>query len=291
MTVAKPPAGAASDRLGITDAEFERVRTFIRAETGIDLREVKRPLLCARLARRLRYHGDASFSEYWHRLRERDPDGAERVAMVNAITTNKTDFLREPHHFEFLRTRLVPAVAARRAVGDAGRLRLWSAGCSTGEEPYSIALTILDALPRGACWDVRILASDINSEVLAAAAAGEYAVDRVAHLERGLRQRHFQPVPGDPSRVRVSAAAAELVTFRSINLCRPPWPIHTTFDAIFCRNVIIYFDRATQRALVARFVDLLAPGGYLVLGHSESLLGHRAGLEYAGQTIYRKAAA
>jgi chemotaxis protein methyltransferase CheR len=274
--------------IGITDAEFDRLRSLIHTETGIELRDTKRHLLCARLARRLRHHGYATFGEYWTHLRDHDPAGAERTAMINAITTTKTDFFREPHHFDFLREQVLPDVAARIARGDTPRLRIWSAGCSTGEEPYSIAFTVLDARVGTSSWDARILASDINTDVLAAAEEGVYAHERLDGVDANVTRRHFRPLPDEPARFQVNPLARRLVAFRQINLQDGVWPIRTTFDVIFCRNVIIYFDRATQREVVRRLAAFLEPGGYLVLGHSESLLGHGLGLSYVGQTVYRK---
>jgi chemotaxis protein methyltransferase CheR len=276
--------------LSITDAEFHRFRRLVHEQTGIALNDGKRPLLCARLGKRLRRWGYGTFSEYWMHLTERDPHGEELMRMVNAITTNKTDFFRESHHFEILRDHV--ATIAGRAGADAPRtLRLWSAGCSSGEEPYSMALTVLDTLSRPGSWDVRILASDIDTEILATAAAGVYAEERVEAVPADLRRRYFLKGRGSQSGfVRVRPEVRELVTFRRINLREDTWPIRSALDAIFCRNVLIYFDRELQQQLAARFVDLLKPGGVLFLGHSESLVGMRPGLEHLGNTAYRKVA-
>lgn len=272
----------------LTDREFARLRTIVREHTGIELRETKRALVCARLGRRLRHYGYTSFSEYCAHLDERDADGDERRCLINAITTTKTDFFRERHHFDFLQAEVVPALAAAGAGTGPVRLRLWSAGCSTGEEPYTIAITLLESLPRGRPWDVRILASDINTDVLRAAEAGVYGRDFLTDIPRALHQRYFEAVAGQPGGVAVSAAVRALVTLRRINLCRRPWPIRTRFDVIFCRNVMIYFDRATQSALLDGLLATLAPGGYLFLGHSESLLGAEKGLRYVCRTVYQK---
>jgi chemotaxis protein methyltransferase CheR len=269
------------------DREFDRLRALIHAETGILLRDTKRPLVAARLARRLRHLGYTTFVEYCAHLSRLDPDGSERVAMVNAITTTKTDFFREPHHFAILRTAILPDVGARVRHGGPARLRVWSAGCATGEEPYSIAITILDSPLPTASWDVRILASDINTDVLARAEAGVYPEERLLPIDAGVRRHHFRRAAAGADAFEVSADARRLVTFRRVNLCDEGWPIHTMFDVIFCRNVIIYFDRAKQIDLVRRLIGFLAPGGYLILGHSESLLGHGLGLSYVGQTVYR----
>src|SRR5262249_6292400 len=223
-------------------------------------------------------------------LVERDPDGEELVRMINAITTNKTDFFREAHHFEFIRSGILPGLVSEAGTGGDRRLRGWSAGCSSGEGPCRIALMGMGGLPRPWAWDVKILASDIDTDMLAKGREGVYSEDRLATLPPDLRERYF--LRGRGSReglVCVRPEVKELVAFRRINLRDESWPIRTRFDWIFCRNVIIYFDRTLQEGLVSRFVQLLKPGGYLFLGHSESLLGMRLGLKYVGNTVYQKA--
>jgi chemotaxis protein methyltransferase CheR len=276
----------------ITDREFQRVRALVFEETGIALNDGKRQLVCARLGKRLRHYGYTTFSEYYEHVLERDPHGEELVRMINAITTNKTDFFREEHHFAFLRTEVLPRLASGAAAGAPRRLRIWSAGCSSGEEPYSVALTVLEGLPRVWGWDVRILASDIDTDMLVQGHAGLYPAERVVSVPAGLRKRYFVRGRGDrEGLVRVRPDVRELVTFRRINLRDETWPIRTAFDCIFCRNVIIYFDRHLQQAVVTRLVDRLTPGGYLFLGHSESLLGVRLGLRSLGKTVYQKVGA
>ena len=274
------------ESLPLTDREFARLRAIVREQTGIELRETKRALVCARLGRRLRHYGYTSFSEYCAHLDERDADGEERRCLVNAITTNKTDFFRERHHFDFLQTTVVPALAGTGS--GPVRLRLWSAGCSTGEEPYTIAMTLRESLPRGRPSDVRILASDINTEVLRTAEAGVYGREFLTDVPRPYQQRYFEAVAGQPEVLAVNAAVRALVALRRINLCHRPWPIRTQFDVIFCRNVMIYFDRKTQAALLDGLLSTLTPGGYLFLGHSESLLGAEKGLRYVSRTVYQK---
>lgn len=278
-----------SGQFAITDREFQRFRALVSQHTGIALGDSKRQLVCSRLGKRLRHYGYATFSQYYDHLMERDPQGEELLRMIDAITTNKTDFFREGHHFDFLRSEALALLAARAAAGGSRTLRIWSAGCSSGEEPYSIALTILDGLPNAWIWDVRILASDIDTEMLAIGKEGVYPAERVAGVPRVLRERYFLKGRGTrEGLVRVRREVRELVSFQRINLREDAWPIQTLFDCIFCRNVIIYFDRPMQQRLVARFVDLLRPGGYLFLGHSESLLGARVGLRYLRNTAYQK---
>jgi chemotaxis protein methyltransferase CheR len=210
--------------------------------------------------------------------------------MINAITTNKTEFFREAHHFALLRSTVLPALAAASRAGAPRRLRIWSAGCSSGEEPFSIALTVMEALPDVWSWDARILASDIDTDMLAKGEKGVYPLEQIAHVPAGMVPQHFLRGKGTrEGLVCLRPAPRRLVTFRRINLQDEAWPIRTSFDCIFCRNVIIYFDRTLQQRLIARFTELLKPGGYLFLGHAESLLGMGMGLTYVGNTVYQKA--
>jgi chemotaxis protein methyltransferase CheR len=283
-TATVPGPAALLRPLSITESEFRRMRALVHTETGIALSDGKRQMVCSRLGKRLRFWGYTTFGEYWEHLRQADPDGEELVRLINAITTNKTDFFREAHHFECLRSSVLPGLAAR---GGPQRLRIWSAGCSSGQEAYSIAVTVLAGLTRPAGWDIRILASDIDTDVLAAGNAAVYPVDDTSSVPGALFPRLFE-ARGSGSTVRVRDEVRRLVVFRRINLRAEPWPIRTLFDCIFCRNVVIYFDKELQARLVRRLVDYLQPGGYLFLGHSESLLGVRVGLHYVANTVYRK---
>lgn len=292
MPTAAAPSPTLPGQFAITDREFRRFRALVSQQTGIALSESKRQLVSSRLGKRLRHYGYTTFSEYYEHLMERDPDGHELLRMINAITTNKTDFFREGHHFAFLRAEILTRLASQDAAGAPRRLRIWSAGCSSGEEPYSVALTVLETLPNPWSWDVRILASDIDTEMLGQGEEGVYPEERVAPVSAALRDRYFVRGNGArEGRFRVRREARDLVAFRRINLRDDAWPIRTVFDCIFCRNVIIYFDRGLQQALVTRLVGFLKPGGYLFLGHSESLLGMQMGLKYLGHTVYQKAEA
>jgi chemotaxis protein methyltransferase CheR len=274
----------------ISDAEFESLRKLVYRATGIALGPQKRQLLQARLGRRLRALGLKSFTEYLQVLAERDPGGEELTRFVNAITTNKTDFFREAHHFHYLAETQVAALRARAARGGDRTVRIWSAACSSGEEPYTIAMTLRDTLGPGAGWDVRILASDIDTDVLDRASAGVYSLDQVAPVPEALRKRYFLRGTGtNDGLVQVRAEIRALVTFRHLNFLDDPWPIRSRFDAIFCRNVLIYFDRPTQARLLERLVAHLKDEGLLFLGHSESVHGLSAGLQHLGQTIHQRA--
>jgi chemotaxis protein methyltransferase CheR len=273
----------------ISKREFELFRDLVRAHTGIALSAYKRPLLQARLGRRLRALGLATFTEYHRHLTE-DESGQELVRFINAITTNKTDFFREAHHFDYLRKVWVPARRAAAAPTGQRTIRIWSAACSTGEEPYSIAITLLDALGPGAAgWDVKILASDIDTDVLDRAAAGVYPLEQTAPVPPDILARHFLRGTGHHAgTVRVRPALRDLVAFRRINFLDDPWPIRTRFDVVFCRNALIYFDRGMQQRLLRRLAGSLKDDGLLILGHSESAHGLLDGVQHLGNTIYRK---
>ncbi len=275
---------------GMTDREFEVFRALVRRETGIALGPHKRALLEARLTKRLRALGLPSFSAYHAYLRWDDPTGEERVRFVNAITTNETAFFREPAHFSHLTTQWLPARRAAAPAGAPRSLRAWSAACSTGEEPYSIAITLASALPEAERWDVRILASDIDTDVLGRAAAGVYTTEAVSRVPDAVLRRFFlRGVGAQAGMVRVRPEIRALVTFRRLNLQDPAWPIRTHFDIVFCRNVLMYFDRPTQAQLVERLERMLAPNGLLVLGHAENLLGLGSDMRRVTSTIYRHA--
>jgi chemotaxis protein methyltransferase CheR len=266
-----------------TDQDFDRIRGIVSANCGIALADHKRQLVYGRLTRRLRQLRLRSFAEYCELLRDGGTD--EVVHLVNAITTNVTGFFREAHHFEFLGRTVVP----ERLAEGATRLRFWSAGCSTGEEPYSIAITLAEALADTRGIDARILATDVDANVVATANAGIYALEKLASVDSTRRARWFERGGGRAAgKARVKADLKNrMVNFARLNLMQP-WPMHGPFDAIFCRNVVIYFDRPTRKRLAARFAELLRPGGYLFLGHSESLHGLSNCFSLIGRTIYRK---
>ncbi len=266
-----------------TDADFDRIRRLIKEQTGIHLSDAKRSLVYSRLGRRLRALGLTDFASYYA-LVERDAEELGRC--INAITTNLTAFFREPHHFEFLADRVLPELKQRHAHDR--RIRIWSAGCSTGEEPYSIAMVVREVMGTAPGWDIKILATDLDSDVVAKAASGIYELERVAGMDETRKRRWLRRGRGaNAGRVRIAPEVRELITFRQLNLMHP-WPMRGPFDVIFCRNVVIYFDKETQRRLFDRYADIMAPEGYLFIGHSESL--HRVSdrFEHLGKTIYRR---
>ena len=240
-----------------TARDFDRIRALSSQYIGVALTEAKHELVYSRLARRLRHLGLKSFEPYCTRLEEGDLQ--ERQQFINAITTNLTSFFREGHHFEYLSTTLLAELIRTRA--QSRRLRLWSAGCSTGEEPYSLAIVVREALPSMVGWDVKILATDIDSHVLATAQHGVYSEDRLNGLSPRRRQQWFRKGTGcNAGLVRVHPALQELITFRQLNILHD-WPMRGPMDVIFCRNVVIYFDKPTQKVLLDRFADLLATRG------------------------------
>jgi chemotaxis protein methyltransferase CheR len=275
--------------VGLSDHEFEVFRELVYAQTGITLTPHKRALLQARLGRRLRALGLTSFTAYHRLLTKEDPAGDELGRFINAITTNKTDFFREAHHFRYLAEEWLPALRARAARGGSRSIRIWSAGCSTGEEPYSIAMTVWDGLGPTVGFDVKILASDLDTEVLGRAANGVYTLDQTAPIPQPVLARHFLRGRGEQAeRVRVRPELRSLIVFRRINFLDDPWPIRSRLDIIFCRNVLIYFDRPTQQRVLERFLGLLKEDGLLFLGHSESAYGLLGGVKHVGNTMYRR---
>ena len=267
--------------------DFRFIADLTAERTGIVLGDHKVELVYSRLSRRLRQLGLSDFSEYVKRLRS-DQSGEETTILVNAITTNLTRFFRSPEHFDHLQSTVLPDSLARIKSGKASRIRIWSAGCSTGEEPYSIAISILQKLAsQTRDLDVRILATDIDTNMLDVAASGIYADDSLVEMSPQIRQRFFDADKGgEVLRWRVKREVRDLVTFKKLNLLSD-WPMRRAFDAIMCRNVMIYFDPHTKEGLVNRFADILRPRGWLYLGSSESLTSAPPTLAREGSTIYR----
>ena len=270
--------------LEFTNKDFNSIRQLVNKHTGISLSEHKRDLVYGRLSRRLRAHGFSSFSEYCALL-EKEP-GDELEHFTNAVTTNLTAFFREKHHFDFLGKESVPLLLERYR--NTGRLRIWSAGCSTGEEAYSIAITLREAIPNIDDRDVRILATDLDSKVVQTAANGVYAAARIEGLSRLHTQRWFKQGKGkSEGKVKVSPELRKLITFKQLNLMHD-WPMTGMFDAIFCRNVVIYFDKPTQQKLFKRFAKTMPAESNLFIGHSETLHNINSQFQLISKTVYRK---
>lgn len=268
-----------------TEQDFACIRALLQQHAGIVLADSKTDMVYSRLAKRLRLLGLTSFVQYCTRLQAGEPGEIEQF--VNALTTNLTSFFREEYHFEALRATVLPALLQAKA--RSRRLRLWSAGCSTGEEPYSLAMLVKETVPPAAGWDVKILATDIDSNVLATARQGVYSLDRLQGLSPQRLQRWFHKgVGARAGLVRLVPELRELVVFRQLNLMQP-WPMRAPFDVIFCRNVVIYFDKVTQKTLFERFANVLdSQHGYLFVGHSESLHTLTERFVLLGRTIYRR---
>jgi chemotaxis protein methyltransferase CheR len=221
-----------------------------------------------------------SFTEYCDLLRAEDEN--ELVNFVNAITTNLTSFFREKHHFEYLKDEIIPSIINQN--NGSKRIRIWSAGCSTGEEPYTTAMVLRGAIPNIKTWDVKILATDLDSNVVATAKAGIYAEERIEGIDASLKKRWFTR---KDDQVQVSPDLKELITFNQMNLMHD-WPFKGPFDLIFCRNVVIYFSKDTQRKLVTRYADYTKDNGHLFLGHSESLFKVSERYKLIRNTMYQK---
>ena len=284
-----PAAGGLECGLGggfqLTEAQFSKLASLVYSLCGIHLGEGKRELLRARLAKRLRATGCRDVQDYIERL-EGDRSGHELVCFLDVITTNKTDFFREPKHFEFLVDEVLPKLDKLCSGGEPQRI--WSAACSTGEEPYTLAMVLLE---HRALWERRgagILASDLSTKVLEQAQNGVYAQDRVADIPRPFLTKYFQRGTNRwAGYVRVRPELRKMVQFRRLNLM-DAFDFDKPFHVIFCRNVMIYFDKPTQERLVEKFRNCLAPGGYLMVGHSESLTGIRHRLAFTRPAVYRR---
>jgi len=265
----------------MTQADFDKISKLAMEFSGIVLAEHKRDMVYSRIARRVRALKLRNFSDYLSYLdNHHDQEASD---FINALTTNLTSFFRESHHFDFLREELFPKL--RFANKNSKRLRIWSAGCSIGQEVYSIAMTLRQVgFPSD--WDIKLLATDLDSNVIATGKAGIYPSDHIDSIPTELVKRFFRH-SNDNRSVQVKDELRQLVTFKRLNLLEQ-WPIKGPFDFIFCRNVVIYFNRDTQKVLFDRYADLLPIGGHLFIGHSENLNGITDRFENLGNTIYRK---
>ncbi|NOQ81564.1 MAG: chemotaxis protein CheR [Methylophaga sp.] len=275
---------AESREFEFSDANFERIRQFVSEHTGIVLTDKKKDMVYGRLSKRVRKGGFGSFDAFCDALEAGDE--AEQEFMINAITTNLTAFFRENHHFEYLANTLIPELVEKK--GHNKRLRIWSAGCSTGEEPYSIAMTLKESLPDFDDWDVKILATDLDANVVAQGKSGIYRADRITGIPDDRIKRWFRRGRGDRSdMVKVSSELQQMISFKRLNLLHE-WPMNGPFDLMFCRNVVIYFDKETQKGLFDRYADILVPNAHLFIGHSETLYKVTTRFDSLGKTIYRK---
>ncbi|MDT0683859.1 protein-glutamate O-methyltransferase [Roseicyclus sp. F158] len=268
--------------------DFARIADIARAEAGLQIPQEKASMVFSRLAKRARKLGLPDIASYLAVLD--GPNGKdERRGLIEALTTNVTSFFREPHHFDHLAEKILPSLMDAARKGE--RVRIWSAGCSTGAEPYTIAMCVLEACPEAAQLDIRILATDIDRDVLATAEKGVYAATLLKKVPPEIRAKYFSERSRDGDTLRACENLRALCTFRPLNLMTQ-WPMRGAFDIIFCRNVVIYFDAETQAALWPRFEALLKSGGHLFVGHSERVEGVPATeLVPVGTTTYRKGGA
>lgn len=280
-----PDEVLASGEFPLTRRDLAQIASMIYADAGIYLNDTKASLVYSRLSKHIRQLGLRGFRDYCELVAS--PAGAaERREMLSFLTTNFTRFFRENHHFDHLRTEVLPGLIQRAKTG--GRVRIWSAACSDGQEPYSIALTVLGLFPNAADYDFRILATDIDPKILAAARTGAYDDSALETVSPAMRKQWFHETLEHGRRNhQIDDKVKRLITFNELNLLAS-WPFKGPFDVIFCRNVVIYFDEPTQTKIWSRFAELLAPGGHLYIGHSERVAGEAKALfDNIGITTYR----
>lgn len=289
-------AEAADDRKSytkeflFTDKDFSYLSKLAGEVAGISLSSGKRELIYGRLVKRLRALGFSDFKQYCALLKDGGEDEVreERTHFINAITTNVTSFFRENHHFEFMADTLLPELIAKKGAASRPSLRVWSAGCSSGKEPYSIAMVLKECIPDIERWDVKILATDLDSNILEVARAGIYPKEHLKEIALDRRKRWFRAGRGmNENVIKVTDEIKNMVAYRQLNLTQE-WPMKGIFDIIFCRNVTIYFGRDTRIDLLDRFAEYLDKDGCLFVGHSESLFGLTQRFSTVGRTIHRK---
>jgi chemotaxis protein methyltransferase CheR len=270
----------------IETAEFEFLRGLAHRHAGIVLADHKRSMVHRRVSRRVSALGLGSFIEYCDFLK--GPDGGHELQpLINALTTNKTEFFRENHHFDHLVGSAIPSLLGANRSDSNRRFRIWSAGCSLGHEPYSISISLHNNTPDLLRGNTRILATDIDTDVLERARSGRYREEDLESVPSNYRASYFSRDTDAAGFFRVSPSVAAQIAFKQLNL-HDQWPMNGPFDVIFCRNVIIYFDKPTQTRLIDRFAEILRPDGFLYLGHSESLYRVSERFRPVGQSIYQK---
>lgn len=275
------------EQVDLSDRDFERISRVVYDHCGINLTSDKKGLVRSRLSKMLRLHGHTSYKEYLDRILK-NPDCPEFTEFIDRLSTNLTSFFREKKHFDYLKETLIPRLLREGSNSSRFRLRGWSAACSSGEEPYTLAMTLLEALPDFRNADVKVMASDISMRVLHKAKEGRYPVERLATVPAALRNKYFTKCsekngPG----LSANQELRKIILFKQINLMNE-WPLTTPLDFVFCRNVLIYFDKPTHQTLIERFYKILKPGGVLFIGHSESLSGIQHKFQNAHPSIYIK---
>jgi chemotaxis protein methyltransferase CheR len=278
-------------KITLSDSEFEFLKDLVYKRVGIFLAPHKKILVQSRLSLRLRQNGLSTFDEYVQKLKVDFKFAKDEVPeIINRITTNKTDFFRENHHFEFIKNKLLPELEEKYKGQFNKTLRVWSSACSTGEEPYSIAITLLEYMETKPGWNMKIIASDVDTNVLQTAREGIYRSDRLDTVPEFLKQKYFERIDQEKNIISYKAKPIlkGMIDFRQINLLNTPYPISESIDILFCRNVIIYFDKPTQKKIFAGFVEKLKDHSYMMIGHSETLFGISDDFKFLGHTIYKK---
>lgn len=275
--------------IDLDDKEFGLFQRLIYDESGISLSSSKKELLKSRLMKRLRQKSLPSFRAYYQYVTEEDRTGEEMVRMLDCISTNLTEFFREIAHFEFLSKTVLPHLVDVKKKRNEKKIRIWSAGCSTGEEPYTLSMVVAEHIKLVREWDIKILATDISTRVLAKASEGIYSRERLKNVPVQMLNTYFERAAGNLKDLcQVKESLKKLVVFRRFNLMNETYPFKGQFDFIFCRNVMIYFDKQTQNELILKYYKHLAPDGYLFIGHSESLAGTSHKFKYVRPTVYQK---
>lgn len=272
----------------LSDEEFEQIRLLVKSQTGISLGLHKRDLVVSRLSRRLRALQFKTFQQYVDYLRSSGGEN-EIVHMVNRITTNKTDFFREKHHFDLLNHEILPVLLEQGEKTGLRKLKAWSAGCSSGEEPYTLAVTLAEFFSTHPGWDIKVLATDIDTTMLSTASKGEYDQSLIEPMPKHLLSKYFIRQRGSQGfTYKVSPALRRMVTFRKFNMMHAKYPLKPDIDIVFCRNVMIYFDNVDKNSILSKIHGVMTPNGHLFVGHSESLTMVKDFFRYVGTTTYQK---
>ncbi len=269
----------------LSDKEFQLFKELIYRETGINMSDKKKKLIVARLSKRLRVLELDSFTEYYHYLKESPDSDNEIVNLINRVTTNKTDFFREKHHFDFLQKELFPQIIVDSKSTGNRKLRIWSAGCSSGEEPYTLGMVVAESFKAERGWDIKILATDLDTEILQRAIAGIYPTQLITPVPNEYLAKYFIRTG---ELYEVNSFIKSMISFRKLNLMDETFPMKNPFDIIFCRNVIIYFDTETKDNLLTKYHKHLKSKGHMFIGHSESLMHMKDKFRYLKHTIYQK---
>ena len=273
----------------LSNEEFELFRRLIHDSSGINLTLTKKELVKARLAKRLTKMGIDSFKDYYKYVTKTDKTGKELIHLIDSISTNKTDFFREKKHFDLLNTSLLPSLISSKTKAGIKKLRIWCAASSSGEEPYTLAMTVFNHLKPNNGWDVKILATDISTKILKKAIIGIYRKELLKDIPTGTISAHFSSVLYENTNCyKAKDHLKDIIPFRRFNLMTPAFPFRNPFDFIFCRNVMIYFDPETQSKLASKFYDCLPKDGHLFIGHSETLSRSNTSFKYVQPAVYRK---